>query len=105
MGPLQGAAPWGRAMGGHRGEGRGRAQRRGEREREGGGGRAHLGDPQIWQYPSPHHLGHEMGERGGREGEGVAARENQMREREREGGHGGREGRQGCTGLGRARLG
>jgi hypothetical protein len=38
-----------------------------------------------------------VGERGGRDGGGVATRENQMREREREegGAHGGREGRTG----------
>jgi hypothetical protein len=50
-----------------------------------------------------------VGERGGREGGGVAAWENQMREREREEGRawGGGEGRKGArrAGLGWVRLG
>jgi hypothetical protein len=46
-----------------------------------------------------------VGERGGREGEGVVAREKQMRERERGGAHGGMGARGARGARGQAELG
>jgi hypothetical protein len=80
---------------------RGKERGGGGRMRGGGDGEAHLGiqNPAITVTGS--HLGHEVGERGGREGEGVVARE-KSNERKGEGAAWG-DGRQGRAG--RARLG
>jgi hypothetical protein len=80
-----------------------RKKRKGEREGEERG--AHLGDPNpaITITKSPR--AQRGRERGGGEGEKVAARENQMREIERRGRGGAAGGRQGRAGQGRTELG
>jgi hypothetical protein len=95
----RGATPEGpgHVCAGYKGPGRARGEEKGtEREREGGRGGGRGGrESSPWGSKNPaititgSHLGHEVGERGGREGEGVVAWEKQMRERERGGTWGG----------------